>query len=1108
MKYKCFSDKRLSFLKADFKVGKSTILLTVGLLALTAVPSFGQRIHLDAKNLKVETALQQIEKQSGYSFIYDSSILSNVRSLTLNLREDNIEGALSKLAHQLQVDYTIVNKTITLTNTKKQQENIRLSGTILLNDLDGKGAYPSSGVTISLKGSSKSTSTNNVGEYTLEAPMSSHIIISYLGYKKQELSAAELAKNGNVVLEKSMDYINEVIVTAYGKKESRENQTGSAFTVTSKDLANRPALRIDALLEGVVPGIEFNSQDAGTNSSARHRYSTRIRGDASTVGGATSNEPLWVVDGVPLYTGGTTNLMPGMQTSISPLTYLNPDDIESITVLKDASATTIYGANGSNGVILITTKKGKGEPRLSYAFRTGINRRPNAHLNQLNGPQYLNMVKEMGLLDQLGKLDPTVDTKWDDLYFRTGYTNLHNVNLSGSTSAVNYFLSGSMYDEKHIVIGNKTKRYGVRSNINGNLGKRLSIQSSLSAAYSKNELFNPGNSYYQYSPLIAPFGPNGEYIERDANNNLLQYMPGVADQNDNNQQSLALLGNVGFTLNIWDGFTFVNRNGLDFTSGNENIYLSMLNHTGSSAKGKATKAQSQVLNVLSTNSLSYDKKVFNGDFDAMIGMEARMEERNSVSAEGSNFPNDNIREVSFIPVANRLGTASRAKSTLLSYFGRAGYVYDKRYALNYTYRKDGSSNFGKDVKWGTFSSFGAAWTVSNEAFWPENNVVDFLKFKASYGNNGNSRFSSAFARGIYDYSSNNDYGGATGAIMSRGVNEGLRWENTKMFNTGIDFRLFNRINVAAEYYKNVTHDLIDNSYVSMVGGFRRIYKNVGKIQNSGFELTVNSENIKNEDFSWNTNFILSLNRNKVLEMAEGIDRISGTSIMREGYNSRAIYLVRWAGVDPSTGDPMWLDAEGNITKVYNTDNRVIVGNPNPDFYGGMTNVFAYKNWSLSVFLKYTKGGYTFDQVGRNIGLDGLNILNGNQSIDMLNAWRFPGQLANEPRLSNTTTNSTMNSTRFLMDRTSLALENISLSYVWKTGLVQRLKLSSVTLSAMASKVGLWTPYSRKKGSIRDYESLLDAYRVTSGMNIDNTYADMNSEMSRIANYSFGINIGF
>ncbi|MEJ5056303.1 SusC/RagA family TonB-linked outer membrane protein [Sphingobacterium sp. MYb382] len=1106
MNQKCFG-KCLSFLKADLVKPKVSTLLTLGLVAFASAQGFAQSIRLEAKNQQVESVLNQIEKQSGYSFIYDASILSNNKLLTLYLSDDELSIALNKLAKQLNVEYTIVNKTITLTPLKKLQATIKLSGTVLLNDLDGKSAYPNAGISVLVKNYGRGTTTNNRGEYTLEVPANSTLEVSYLGYKKQEVAVSTLQSNTNIVLQKSMDYIDEVIVTAYGTKESRENQTGSAYVVTAKDLANKPALRLDALLEGIVPGVEFNSQDAGSNSSARTRYSTRIRGDASTTGGATSNEPLWVVDGVPLYTGGTTNMIPGMQVSISPLTYLDVNDIESVTVLKDASATTIYGANGSNGVILITTKKGKGDPKLTYSLRYGTQSRPNLRLNLLDGPQYLDLIKQMGLVDKLGKLDTTVNTQWGDLYFQRGQNLMHTLNLSGSTTAVNYFLSANMYDDRSIVIGNTTKRYAVRSNINGNIGKHITVQSGLYAAFSKNKLFNPGDSYFQYSALINPFGPNGEYIERDPNGNLLQNMPGLRDQNDNKQQSFNVIGNIGFTVNLFEGLKFINRNGLDFSSGVEDQYNSMNNYTGVEAKGKAYRGESQVMNAISNNMMTYERKIGKGDLDILVGTEARIMERHSVSATGSNFPNDYIREVGFVAVVNRIGTTSRAKETLLSYLGRAGYVYDKRYALNYTYRKDGSSNFGKDVKWGIFNSIGAAWTVSNEAFWPKNDIVDFLKFKASYGNNGNSRFSGAYAKGIYNFNTVNSYGGESGAVMTRGINEGLKWESTNMFNGGLDFRLFDRVTVAAEYYKNVTNDLIDNTYASMLTGFRRVYENVGKIQNTGFELAVNSDNIKKDNFNWSSTFILSFNRNKVLQMSDGTDRSVGTKIMREGYNSNSFYLVRWAGVDPSTGDPMWLDANDNVTKVFNSANRVIVGNSTPNFYGGMTNNFSYGNFNFSIFFKYSQGGLMFNDVERRIGLDGLNILNGNQSVNMLNAWRYPGQLATNPRLSNVTTESTLNSTRFLLDRSYLSLENISASYTFRDGWVKQLKLANVTVAAMANKVAFWTPYSTKKGSVNQYAFLTQANNLNHG-NVTNGYGNILPEGERLSSYSLSINIGF
>lgn len=1095
--------------RSSGRSSKLAALLIAGLVVASSATVYAQRIHLDVKNQNLKSVLNQLEEKSGYSFIYDSSILQTA-NLNLILHEENIESALSKLASEANFDYAIVNKTVTLTKKAKKmqgQQMIMVSGKVLLDDQDGT-AFPSAGISIIAKNPNKSTSTNNNGEFKIEVPKGTQIIVSYLGYISQTFTAENLASKGVVTLVKSNAVIDEIIVTGYGKKEAKENQTGSAFTITAKDLVNRPALRLDALLEGIVPGVEFQSQDGGTNSSARPRFSTRVRGDASAIGGATSNEPLWIIDGIPLYTGGTTNSIPGTQVSVSPLTYMDMNDIESVTVLKDASATTIYGANGSNGVILITTKKGKGVTKLNYTFRTGFDERSKTNFKFLNGQQYLSIVDRMGLTDQLGKIDLTVDTYWPDYYFRRGQTTLHNLDVSGSNASSSYFLSANIFDEKDITIGNTTKRYSLRTNISSDIGRILTIDGGAAGSYNLNKIFNPGNAFFEYSPLISPVGPNGEYIERDPNGLLLQNMPGLATQNDHTQNAIWAQANLGFTLRLYDGLNFVSRNGVDVSSVNENIYNSMYNYTGASSKGIAARAQNQVINLISTNTLSYNKELFGGSFDALIGTEARQLDRNSVSAQGSGFPNDNIREISFVSDMNRRGTGSRGKETTLSYFGRLGYVYDKRYALDFTYRKDGSSNFGRDVKWGNFSSIGAAWTVSNEKFFPENDVINFLKFKASYGNNGNSRFSSAYAKGIYNYNEDYSYGGNAGAVMTRGVNDGLKWENTTMFNTGIDFRLFDRVSFAAEYYKNVTHDLIDDSYVSMLTGFRRVYQNVGEVQNSGFELSINSDNFVGSKFRWNTNFILSLNRNKVLKLSEGLDRVSGNSIMREGYNSKSFYLVRWAGVDPSTGDPMWYDSNDNITKVYNANNRVIVGNPNPTFYGGLTNNFSYANFSLSVFLKYSSGGYTFDQMGRNIGQDGLNILSGNQSINVLNAWYLPGYLSSEPRLSNVSNGSIMNSTRYLLDKSYLSIDNIALSYRLPVEITERLKISNVTFTAMASKLALWTPYSGKKGTARNFENLEGFEFLKDTKYLYNTYADMFDSNSRVFNYSFSVRIGF
>lgn len=1098
MNNKCLG-KRLSFLSADLLSIKVTTLLTVGLVTFASANSFGQRIRLNAKNQQVKSVLQQIEEQSGYSFIYDASILSGGKAISLSLQDESVEVAMAKLAKQLHVDYSIVNKTVTLTNIgSSSQEQITINGTVILMEDNVKTKV--AGVSINVKGTSKGTATNNLGEFKITVDSEAILVFSFIGYEKVELKAKEFVKNPFVQLFKGSDYIDEVIVTAYGTKESRENQVGSAYTITSKDLEKRPALRIDALLEGVVPGVEFGDQ-SGTTSSARPRYSTNIRGEASAFGGAVSSEPLWVVDGVPLYTGGTTNMITGVSTSVSPLTYLNTDDIESITVLKDASATSIYGANGSNGVVLITTKKGKGDPKVRYSYRGGITNQSKYDFKVLDASQYLQIVEEMGMTSQLGKLDLTQNTDWRDVYFRTGSTQIHNLSLSGSSDRTNYFISGNFYNEKLPVIANDTKRYSFRTNVNTAFSKRFTLETSIGTSYNTNSFFNSGNRYYLYSPLVSPYNSDGSYAFYDLNGNLLQYTIGEAAQNDNNQKAFAILGHVGLTADLGKGFNVNSDIGVDISSLNEDIYLSMNNPTGKSDKGRAEKAQVQVYNIISTSSLNYNRDIGDHSLGGLISMEARKVAQDNVSAYGTNFPNDNIRNVNFVALANRRGSGSSDLTTQLSYFGRLSYVYKKRYAAIFNYRKDGSSNFGKDVKWGTFSSIGAAWTVSNEEFW-KFELIDFLKFKLTFGSTGNSRFNSAYAKGLYRYSTDVSYGGDAGVEMYRGVNDGLKWETTNTLNAGVDFRIAKKFTVGLEWYDKVTHDLIDNSYVSMVSGWRNTYQNIGKIRNRGFEANLSSNNIEKENFSWNTTFILSLNRNKMLELAGGVDRSTGNSIAREGYHSRSFYLVRWAGVDPSTGNPMWYDLDGNITMQYNANNRVIVGNPDADFYGGFTNRLRYKSFNLSFFMKYRSGGYKLDEMSRLAGADGLNILEGNQSINLLNHWQYPGQLATEPRLSNISTQSTLYSTRYLISRTNLSLDNISLSYDFARSFVKRLRLSGLSVYGQIDNIAIWTPYNGKKGSANYYETEGEQKQVR------NTLSNVISATPQYQTISFGLNVGF
>ncbi|RYF11065.1 MAG: SusC/RagA family TonB-linked outer membrane protein, partial [Flavobacteriales bacterium] len=487
-----------------------------------------------------------------YYFIYDNELLNSNKSLSVNFDNLTFEETVKLLSSKINVNYKIVDKTVTLYSKGNQvsQQEVTITGFVKLRNNDNDVPFTVNGVSVLIKGTNKGTTTDFKGQFFLKISGPTTLVISYLGYEKKEMSV-NAATRIDVVLQELAGVLNEVVVSGYGTKEAKENQIGSAVTITAKDLEKRPALRIDALLEGLVPGLEFSSQDQ--NGAARSRMSTRIRGEASAPYGVMSNEPLWVLDGIPVNTGGTTNSIAGPETSISPLTYINPEDIESITVLKDASATAIYGASGSNGVILVQTKKGKGAPIVKYTFRTTIDEIASHNtFNVLNGDQYRRVVNEMGLGASIAGYG-NVSTNWLDTYYRQGLINTHNLSLSGSNESTNYYISGSFYDQKLTSITNETQRYSLRSQINTDVSKRLSFNFVFGGSFNNNGMWGVGNNYYTKLPVISPYNPDGSYALYDNLGNGL--FPSLAEpyQNDNDQSTLQAFSQVQATFRIMPG---------------------------------------------------------------------------------------------------------------------------------------------------------------------------------------------------------------------------------------------------------------------------------------------------------------------------------------------------------------------------------------------------------------------------------------------------------------------------------------------------------------------------------------------------------------------------
>lgn len=1103
-------------------MSKSLIPILVFFLSSICSATQPRELSLNLENVTIKEAIKKIEKSSDYVFVFSENIEKKIQRKT-NLKVENasIDIILKKLLLNSDLDFKLLDLQIVIFQKDKNpnlqanqidppkgdQEVFPVSGTVV-----DKNGMPITGATLVLKADKKKWTLSDFDGvfHFKDLPKDGILAISSIGYKKREVSINgqhELA----IELEQGMESLDEVVITSsYGTTKKRSELVSSTYQVSSEDIKNLPAQRVDQLLDGIVPGLQYSPQSDDA-SSARPRYSVTIRGEASL---AASNEPLWVVDGTPIYTGDKTNLIRGMQTSVSPLSYINPEDIESITVLKDASATSLYGADGANGVILINTKSGRpGKMLLNVSARIGMSKiNESTRFKVLNGEDYMALAKESYLnagkdmaffpfTDNELNQYSTTNTNWYDVFYDTGSNAQINLSASGGSEKSTYYLSGSYFKSKSTVIGNSQERFTLRTRNNVELSKKLSMDLSLAGSYNINALFTPGHDYYQNLPIISPYNEDGSFRQyyRIIDGRLPNGQPNWVDkkffnslaereQNDNDQRTFAFQGNFKLKYEPIKNIHYTGQFGVDYQGSDENTYSSMKNWSGFNLEGEpvggARWSSSNFLNWDMIHRINFNKKIQKHSFSGVLGFEMSSRQNRSISAYGSDFLNDHLRAVTY--AADQTGTSSSTISRKMSYLGQLSYSYDSRYNVVVNARKDGNSSFGKDVRWANFASLGASWNIHNEAFF-ESNTINHLSVKASYGSNGNSRIGSQEAQGVYSIGENYNYAGEPGAGMSKGPNPTLSWETTFMTNLG--FRLVmlnNRVELVSEVYRNKTENLLSNLDVSRTTGNLRVYRNVGAIENKGLEVTLRTTNIRKADFQWETTILASKNKNKILELYNDIPKNFNNTRWEEGMDVNTYYLVRWAGVDPRDGYPLWYDFNGNITRTYSVLNRVADKNSSPDLYGSITNTFQYKNFSLLIRANYTLGGYAFSTYGRNVSSDGLNIMSENQSVNQLERWQYPGDLALSPKpLWGISTKSVMHSTRYLYKKTNIRLQNVVLNYILNKEEANKLGLKALSLSLIGDNLGVWTPYDKKgKNSYKNNMSGYPMERTVSlGVNI-------------------------
>ena len=967
-----------------------------------------------------------------------------------------------------------------------QKNSFVVTGTV--TDEQGE---PITGVSVICQANKQGAITDVQGTYRIAAASSSAVLqYSFMGFKTQEVKVNGRAVI-DIVLEEDAEALEAAVSIGYGLIQKRDDFTGSAVQVTKEQIAMRPADRIDNLLVGAVPGM--NVIEESTNG--RPSVKIRIRGDGSL---SASNEPLWIIDGVPMFQGSKTNSVTGTSSTVSPLSYMNPDDIESITVLKDASTTTLYGADGSNGVILVTTRSAKaGSISYNASVRYGISNVDRSTLTKrTNGPQYLALAKEgwvnsgrslstFPYQDNEYQTFSNVDFDWFDAYMGTGQTLQANFSAAGGSDKMKFTLSGGYFGSSSYIIGNDKERYSLSSKTDIKLAPKLDFQAKLTLDYNIDDIFSAYSFYDEYLPIFTPYNEDGSwryynyYSRKDDGTYVVTQVKNFGNDlmereyDEHRQYNLNSEISGILTWKPFEWLSLASHTSERLISIYESQYntrrsLEGINSDDASLSGKSRR--SGVFNMAFYENLRANMKYDLGKFSAngFIGAEYKTSGHFSLYATGNGFTNDSIREVGYANEATRKGYSTRSESKSLSYLANANLSYDQRYVLSANWRRQGYSGFSEYSRWNNFAAVGLSWNIHHEPFF---NVdwVNTLRLKWTYGSAGNSRMDATSSYGTYTINSGHYYEGNAGSAMSKPANPGLSWERTYTHDWMFDFSAFkHRLELSAEYYIRRTEDVLYDGRVSSIITDGSVTQNVGVISNRGIEFTLTTVNIRTSGFTWSTSINGAHNHNLIEELYKDTHKGFFDYIWVAGQSKDAFWLIRWAGVDPVSGAPMWYDINGDLTYNFSLDNRVYLPeySKEPILQGGISNDFQIGRFSLRVMFDYRLGGWEYHRIMS----DGTSITDsaGNPVVEEMDHWTTPGVGNINPLFRyDYGGNWDYNSTRSLWNTTYLQLRSLSLGYRLPDSFLRRFNVKNCTVSFIGDNLYLWTPgQSRTKNSYK------------------------------------------
>ncbi|WP_162850161.1 TonB-dependent receptor [Sphingobacterium yanglingense] len=1134
----------------------TTVLM---LVFMTCVYGSGkaQKVSLSLRNAKLEDAFKEISRQTSYKFLYSDAILEKARRVDVRIESKNLNEALTQLLESNKMAFKIIDGTITI--NRKTEKNPSLPNLVIdaQNRISGvitnAEGLPLAGATVAIKGSSQGTMTDAKGTFSIQANAGAILIIRYIGYLEQEVAVRN--QNNLRITLVADDELDEVVVVAYGTQR-KEAITGSVATVSSKELEKRVITNLTSALAGAAPGIGVSGINGQPGSSA----SVRIRGFGSY---SVSSSPLYVVDGA-VYEGSIGDIP--------------ASDIESLTILKDATSTALYGSRGGNGVIIITTKKGVSEtPTLSLTLNKGFTSRGIPEYERVNTLEYYPLMweamknsvkfrKEKPMSDQEasqyatdniasqlvynpfnvddknivgvdGKLNPNAsllydDFNWYDAMTRQGHRDEANLSVSNKKEKSDYYSSLSYLRDDGYILKSDFKRFSGRVNVNSEVKDWLKFGLNVAGSTSEGNLARDAStdnaaSFVNPFMFIRGIGPIYPVHAWDKTGNAIidpltgkQYYdagmhPGAVARPTGASQGRhviweSLLNDVTNKRNSVSARTFTEVSFLkhfkfkpsvsaDFRNGLDDQFRSPEIGDGATLKGYSYN-RSHSSRTLTFNQILYYEQNFNKHYVSAFGGHENYEYKASInsSSKTNQILAGNTKFDNFVTPYSAGGYEDVYR--LESYFSKAAYNYDNKYFFDASLRRDGSSRFHKDSRWGTFYSLGGAWSISKENFMQNVSWINDLRLKASLGAVGNDALSTYYAyQAFYSLGFNN--GSHPGLLLSSLATPDLTWEASKTYNVGLNFSLLkNRVFGEIELYKRGSDDLIFALPLALSDPVTTINANIGSLYNKGLEIQLGGEIIRKQDFNWRMITNWTFFKNEITKMpAENPVITSGTKRREVGRDVYSFWLRDFQGVDPADGSSLYTPVEGTAPeKIRTVNGREYVttisdakydyfGTAIPNLIGSVQNTFSYKDFSLSFLINYQLGGKFYD--GEYAGL--MNLRYGSaMHADQRKAWTTPGQITDIPRLDmNATSDLNAASNRWLIDASYISFSNVNVAYNLPKNWINRIDLRSARIFFSGENLGM---ISKRKG-LNPLESFDGTNSTTYGL-------------SKI--FSFGLNVAF